>query len=296
MSRMERRTGLGRGLASLIPDSVLDVDSSDEHRPIVRLVPLDEIEPNPDQPRKVFNPEELNSLAGSIRLHGVMSPLVVRREEGRYVLIAGERRLRASALAGLSEVPVLVREVDGVGAQLELALVENLQRTDLDPIEAARGYHQLKEVYGLTQDAIARKVGKERSTVANALRLLKLPDVVLRAIREGQISAGHARALLPLADDSHELNRVLARIISRELSVRKTEQWVAELVRIDPSARASRRQERNRTLEYATVELTKSLGTSVAIRPRKRGGGRIVIDYADAEDLDRLITQLRGQD
>ena len=172
--------------------------------------------------------------------------------------------------------------------------MENLQRSDLDPIESAKGYQRLQEVYGYTQEEVAQKVGKERSTVANALRLLKLPDLVLQALRDGQISAGHARALLPLAGDEGELRRLLAQIITRELSVRRVEQLVGEITRFEPESGRSRRQKTEKALKYATKLLTKALKTGVEIRPRKRGGGKIVIQYGDAEELERLITELRG--
>ena len=198
MSRNAKK-GLGRGLAALIPDSALDGDALQSSGSQHRIVPLDEIKPNPEQPRTVFATEALGSLASSIKIHGVLQPLVVRRVDGRYVLIAGERRLRAAALAGLSEVPVLVREANDGSEQLELALVENLQRTDLDPVESALGFQRLMRDYAYTQEDVARKVGKDRSTVANGIRLLKLPDFALAALREGKISAGHARALLPVS-------------------------------------------------------------------------------------------------
>ncbi|MEZ4322969.1 MAG: ParB/RepB/Spo0J family partition protein [Myxococcota bacterium] len=285
------RGGLGRGLASLIPDSALDVDALPAERASLRTIPLDEIRPNPEQPRELFDREQLEALAASIRAHGILSPLVVRRHEGRYVLIAGERRFRAAGLAGLSEVPVVVRDADEPSEQLELALVENLQRADLDPIEEGRGYQRLLTEYSYTQEEVARKVGKQRSTVANAVRLLKLPDFALSALRDARITAGHARALLAL-DDEEILRRVLAKVIAQQLSVRQTERLIADQNRAPARARVRSQ----RTLDYATKLLRDSLHTSVAIQPRKKGGGRIVIDYADAEDLERLIHRLRGQD
>lgn len=291
---MSRNTGrgLGRGLASLIPDSALEGESGGARPSDLRMVPLDEIRANPEQPRQVFAGEELESLADSIRAHGVLSPLVVRRHEGRYVLIAGERRLRAAGLAGLEQVPVVVREADEPVAQLELALVENLQRADLDPIEAARGYDRLVREYGLTQDQVAERLGRDRSTVANAIRLLKAPDFVLQAVRDGRITAGHARALLPL-EDVDELRQTLARVIAQQLSVRATERLVGELTRVQV-VRQQERRSRQRAFDYATKLLEDSLHTSVRIKPLKKGGGTIVIDYADNEDLERLIGKLRG--
>jgi ParB family chromosome partitioning protein len=286
------KRGLGRGFASLIPDSAIEDVRAPSERPQFRLVPIDEIQPNPQQPRQIFDPAELRSLSDSIRSHGVLSPLVVRRHEGHYVLVAGERRLRASALAGLREVPVVVREVDEPSVALELALVENLQRTDLDPIEAARGYQQLMDQYGYTQDEVAQRVGKERPTIANALRLLRLPEFVLDALRAGHLSAGHARALLPLSDEA-ELRRLVARILAQDLSVRATERIVAQLTKgpapKDPPS------SRERGYEYATRLLADALHTKVAIRARKNGSGQIVIDYADLEELDRLIESIRAE-
>ena len=290
MSKAATR-GLGRGLASLIPDSALDLDQYPDSRPSLRIVPIDEIKANPEQPRQVFLPEDLASLANSIEAHGVLTPLVVRKHEGRYVLIAGERRLRASALAGLTDVPVVVRQADDPSVQLELALVENLQRVDLDPIEAARGFQRLIDQYGHTQEAVAQRVGKDRSTVANAIRLLKLPEFVLDALRDQRITSGHARALLPLNDDE-ELRRTLAKVIAQGMSVRATERLVSSMIKVR-TVRGRSDRSRQRTLEYATKLIEDALRTSVAIKPRRKGGGRIVIDYADSEELERLITALR---
>lgn len=292
MSRTAKK-GLGRGLASLIPDSALDGDVLPATRSKLRVVPLDEIKPNPEQPRTVFSTEALGSLAASIKIHGVLQPLVVRRHDGRYVLIAGERRLRAAALAGLTEVPVVVREAEEASVQLELALVENLQRTDLDPVESALGFKRLMTEYAYTQEDVARKVGKDRSTVANSMRLLKLPGFALDALREGKISAGHARALLPVTDED-ELRRILNRVIVQQLNVRATERLVSSLVRVLPIRRTSQ-QTRERTLDYATQLLENALHTSVQIKSLKKGGGRIVIDFADGEDLERLINHLRQE-
>ena len=293
MSKTQSR-GLGRGLASLIPDSALDLDELPAERAALRMVPLDEVRPNPEQPRTVFDTEELASLAESIRAHGVLMPLVVRRHEGRYVLIAGERRLRAAGLAGLSEVPVILREAEEKSVQLELALIENLQRVDLDPVESAMGFQRLMDEYGYTQEEVAVRVGKDRSTVANAVRLLKLPEFVLDVLREGRIRAGHARALLPLADEN-ELRRCLAQVLAQRMSVRATERMVARLVK-QRVVRGRDPKSRQRTLDYATKLLQDALRTSVAIKPLRKGGGRIVIDYADGEELERLITHLRTEE
>lgn len=290
MANASKRS-LGRGLASLIPDSTFDLDDA-QPRVSLRHIPVDEIRPNPEQPRRRFEPEALRSLASSLSEHGVLTPLVVRREHGSYVLIAGERRLRAAALVGLRELPCMVREADASVEQLELALIENLQREDLDAVEAAEGYRRLTDEFALTQKQVAERVGKNRATIANAIRLLALPDEILDVVREGRLSAGHARALLPLSDDLPALRRVVAVALDKGWSVRDTERHVARLTQ--PASRARAKAERDRTYDYATQVLTDALHTAVAIRPLKKGGGRIVLDYADDEDLERLIQQLRG--
>jgi ParB family transcriptional regulator, chromosome partitioning protein len=291
MTTVRPLRGLGRGLASLIPDSALEMDELPAERDALRVVPIDEIRPNPEQPRELFAKDALEELSSSIKAHGVLMPLVVRREEGRYVLIAGERRLRAAALAGLSEVPVIVREAPDRDKQLELALVENLQRADLDPIEAARGFQRLIDEYGYTQDQVAASVGKDRSTVANLVRLLKLPEFVLSALRDGRISAGHARAMLPLATEE-ELRKVLVRVVAQGLNVRQTERLVAEMVRV-PAVVTAERKRKEKTLDYAMKLLTEALHTEVAIHASARGGGRIVVEYSDSEELERLISWMR---
>lgn len=291
MTANRPQRGLGRGLASLIPDSALELDEVPAERDGIRRVPIDEIRPNPEQPRQVFDKDGLAELAASITAYGVLSPLLVRRVDGRYVVIAGERRLRAAALAGLKDVPVVVREAEAPSRQLELALVENLQRADLDPIEAARGFQRLIDEYGYTQDQVAGAVGKDRSTVANAVRLLKLPEFVLGALRDAKISAGHARAMLPLTEEEDQRS-VLAKIVVQGLNVRQTERLVGEHVRVPPVLAAEQRQ-REKVLDYAVKLLQEALHTSVSISPKSGGGGRIVVDYADAEDLERLISLLR---
>ena len=287
------RAGLGRGLASLIPDSALDGGVLDQTPPAYRTVPIDEIRTNPEQPRTHFDREALETLAESIRNYGVLNPLVVRRHEGQYCLIAGERRLRAAGLAGLTEVPVIVRDSPEASEQLELALVENLQREDLDPVESALGFQRLVEEYGYTQEQVAVRVGRKRATVANAIRLLRLPANVLNAVRQGRISAGHARAMLPITNE-RKLERLLVRIIAQQLSVRATETLVARMVS-EKTASSSSRRNGTDEMDYANQLLSEVLHTSVSIKPRQKGGGRIVIDYANPEDLERLIDYIRSK-
>jgi ParB family chromosome partitioning protein len=287
------RSSLGRGLAALIPDSLIEPSAGlGGSRPGPSTVPLSEIHPNPEQPRSRFDAERLEELASSLREHGVLSPLVVRpRSGGGYVLIAGERRLRAAGLAGLEAVPVVVRE-DATNAeiQLELALVENLQREDLDPIESARGYKRLQGDFGYTQEEISTKIGKNRSTVANALRLLRLPEKLQDLVQEGRLSTGHAKALLALDDDNDMLS-VAVRVLEHDLSVRATERLVkARLAGPKPV----RRKGTNKAILRLGESLSRDLETHVDIRPKARGGGgRIVIEYYSPEELERLIEHLR---
>jgi len=259
----------------------------------LRTVPITEVHPNPEQPRTAFDPDALAQLSISISAHGVLSPLVVRAAgAGGYILIAGERRLRAAGMAGLKEVPVLVHEgAEEAVVQLEIALVENLQREDLNPVEAAKGYQRLAKTYGYTQAKVAERVGKDRATVANAIRLLKLPEKILALVEDGRLSAGHARALVPV-EDPERLRHIVSLILARNLSVRATERLVGETGRVPKVVRPEKKQEK--VLEYAARLLTRSLGTQVAIRNKGKGGGRIVIDYGDNEELERLIHHLRG--
>ncbi len=283
---------LGRGLAALIPGVDMDEpglppDAPKGTQQALRMLRLDRIRPNPEQPRLTFSGPALEELAESIRMHGVITPLLVRREEqgDGYVLIAGERRLRASGLAGLEEVPCWVREQIGDREQLELALVENIQREDLDPIETAESYYRLVDEFGLTQAEVARRVGKDRATVANAIRLLRLPEFALEQLRAAAITAGHGKALLSISDDE-QLKKVLKDVIARDLSVRATEKLVASLVQPD----ARRAKGPTPAMVKLGERLTQKLGSKVRIEARSRGHrGRIVIDYASREELDGLI-------
>ena len=289
---------LGRGLAALIPSDILESPGRPAklahtgERGALRMVPLDQVRPNPEQPRMHFNAAELESLASSISEHGVITPLLVRSDEsGGYVLIAGERRLRASGLAGLDEVPVWVHDQVNSRSQLLLALVENIQREDLDPLETALAYQRLIEDFSLTQGEVAKRVGKDRTTVANAIRLLKLPDIVITELRAGSISAGHAKALLSLNDEVR-IRKALAQIIEEGMSVRGAERLVARMLKgkrmKTPAANPYR---------HATALLTSTLGTKVSIETRARGDkGRIVIDYHSKEDLTRLVDWLARTD
>ena len=280
------RGSLGRGLRALVSEQAL---AEPVRRGVVSRVSVDAIDVNPEQPRAEFDVARLDALKRSIEAHGLLTPLWVRRDGSRFVLIAGERRLRAARLAGLREVPVTVHaKADSPRAQLELALVENLQREDLNPVEAAVGYRRLMERYGMSPAEVAATVGRDRSTIANAVRVLKLPESVLDLIVQGVISAGHGRALLPLVDHDG-FGGVVQRLVTAQMSVRALERLVRELL-----------DDRRPTPRPDTTALSERfsarLAAPVQVRPKARGGGTIVIRYSSAEELDRLTTQLTGDE
>lgn len=290
----EKRGGLGRGLAALLgaaepEEAAPGAPPKDQ---LVRVA-VDKLAPNPEQPREVFASGALEDLANSIRIHGLLLPLVARRtDDGGYVLVAGERRWRAAKLAGLADVPVLVRGAPLTEAeQLELALIENLQRADLDPLEAASGYQRLMQRYGLSQEEVAQRMGKDRATVANALRLLKLPPDGLRALREGRISAGHGRALVAV-EDPNDFAVALSTVIARELSVRATEELVRGMRA--PKKKPAAPKAPDKAYQRVADSLVRTLGSRVALKPRANGSGSIVIDWHDRDDLDRLVGLLKG--
>jgi ParB family chromosome partitioning protein len=285
---MSRRRSLGKGLDALIPSTEGGTTPSGER---VHELAVDRIQPNPRQPRKSFDTEELQGLADSIAEHGVLQPLVVAQPEGEesYVLIAGQRRLEAARLAGLTEVPAILRQATEQQL-LEWALIENLQREDLNPIEAAQGYQQLVDDFGMSHDALADKVGKSRSSVSNTLRLLKLTEAVADAIVQGKVSEGHGRALLGL-DGPRAQDAALGTVITRGLNVRQTE----ELVRKLSGQRRPRKKDAARSPEETAVEedLRQALGTKVSLR-RGRRGGTITLHFYSDEELEALIDRLTG--
>lgn len=277
-ARPGRAFGLGRGLDALIP-------TGHEERGVLE-VPLDRVSRNPDQPRLAFDETQLGELAASIAVHGVLQPIVVRAlADGEYQLIAGERRLRAARLAGLETIPVIVRESTDRADSLELALIENLQRENLNPIETALAYRELIDRFGLTHEAVARQVGKSRVAVSNSLRLLDLAAETREAIVAGRITEGHGRALAAITIP--ELQRaVLAVVLERGLSVRQTE----ELVRRKREERPPpQRGQLSSDLQDLEAQLRGVLATKVGIQ-RTRRGGRLVIDFYSDEELDRLYS------
>jgi ParB family transcriptional regulator, chromosome partitioning protein len=261
---------------------------------VVKFVPLASVEPNPDQPRKDFDPEALQELADSIREQGVLQPLLVESWSSGYRIVAGERRWRASQLAGLTEVPVLIRSFTEE-ARMEIALVENIQRSDLTPLEEARAYRNLMEAFNLTQDDVAKKVGKQRSTVANALRLLKLPAEMQEAIDRGSLTPGHARAVLSVTLGEGQKTLFQA-ILAEGLSVREAEERAQRLnAGSPPTPKAGPTASPRRLPEIADLEqrFIERLGTKVTIKGDARKG-KIEIAYHSADDLDRLYEVLGG--
>ena len=282
---MPPKKGLGKGMGALIPiEDEISIENS-----AYRLLPLHRVEPNPGQPRHNFDEEELQTLADSISLHGVVQPLTVRElSSGFFQIIAGERRWRAARLAGLSEIPAVVIEADDRKV-MELALIENLQRQDLNPIEEALGYRSLMDEYGLTQEEVATQVGKSRPAVANALRLLLLPEAVLEMVQTGQLSAGHARAVLSVKSEKKQLEAA-HKIVNLGLSVRQAESLCKNMSK-EPSLK---QQTITLAVDYVAEcekNLSKQLGRGVKIINGKRKG-RFELEFYGPEDLQVLLDAL----
>lgn len=289
---MSAKSVLGRGVEALLPS---DLSSNEEDR--FFFCDIDKIEPNPNQPRKHFDEEKLQQLAESIAERGVIQPLLVTRGKGnRFNLIAGERRLRAARIAGQDEVPVVVMDSDSESGNLELALIENIQRHDLNPIEEAIAYTRLINEFNLTQENVAKKVGRKRSTITNTLRLLNLPGYLQDDVANGTISEGHARVLLRLKDDEQKIQEIRGRIIREELSVRETE-------RLCRHSRITGGEKKNLAVPQKAGELPVSYCRTLAnqitnhlhtkVRIVQNGErGKLEIEYYSSDDLDRLVTLL----
>jgi ParB family chromosome partitioning protein len=288
---MNKKRGLGKGLQALIPSGPPRPASAEVRASAVE-VPIDRISPNPHQPRHSMNQEHLQELAASIAEHGLIQPLVVTQAGDGYQLIAGERRWRASQLAGLTSVPVIVRETSPQ-QMLELAIIENIQRADLNPLEEAQAYTQLMEEFGLTQEVVAERIGKSRTAVANTVRLLNLPEEIKDALAEGLISEGHARALLSLKKSRAQL-KGLATIISRGLNVRQTEALVRQLTIGDETPRP-----RTPLTPHERTMLSRfesKLGTKVELSRNEPDRGRIVIHFYSREELQAIFNAILGED
>jgi ParB family transcriptional regulator, chromosome partitioning protein len=281
--RSERQSSLGRGLSSLIPQRSAGGPATTE-------IPIDRITPNPRQPRQRMDANELDSLAASIREHGVLQPILVTETLDGYQLVAGERRFRASKQAGLDRIPAVIRHLVDRD-QLELALVENLQRSDLGPMEEAHAFRALADDFAMTHDAIAQRVGRAKSTVTNTLRLLDLDPAVQEHLVQGRLTEGHARAIGGIAPD-HQ-SRISTMVIEQGLSVRQTEELVRRLRDPRPATPSRTPAPLDPDLERVEEDLRRRLGTKVTLA-RSRKGGRIIIEYYSDEELGQLYDRLIG--
>ena len=286
MATKQKKPALGRGLDAIL----IDNDEQKEQNG-VSVVRISEVEPNPDQPRKSFEHEPLEALAESIAQHGIIQPIVVRPRDGMYMIVTGERRWRAARMAGLSEVPVMIIEADDKKAA-ELALVENIQRKDLNPVEEAQAYADLIEEYSYTQEEISKKVGRSRSSIANSLRLLDLPDAVLEKLAQGELSEGHAKVLLGIKD-AEKLEKAAETVISRELSVRETEKLVKALneTKEEPEVRIVYDVDHTKALEQKVQSI---IGHRVKIVQNGKKSS-INIGFSDNDDLEKILTLLCGE-
>ena len=294
MADMSKKRGLGRGFDSLIPTQLVEDEfdvTAAKNSSALRDVAASLVDPNPHQPRTDFALAKLEELAVSIRIHGILQPLIVTEKGGRYELIAGERRLRAAKLAGLAEVPVIVRSFDEQ-QKLELAIIENLQRAELNPIETATAFRKLMDQFNLTYDQVGQRVGRDRSTVANTMRLLNLPLEVKRAVSEGRLTEGHARVVLSVTEPEKQLE--LAELIqSRSWTVRQAEEY-ARGFRGKTGTKAKAEQRISLTNNY-----TKALGDYLGTKVTQVGtakGGRLVIEYYSDEELERIYQAIRGEE
>ena len=279
------RKALGRGLGALLSsDRTIDLGSEPSE------VDLDSIVPGPMQPRTHFDEASLESLAESIRSHGVVQPLLVRRRDNGFELVAGERRWRAAKLAGLTRVPVVVKDVPD-DSLLEIALIENIQREDLNAIEEAQAYKKLIETVGLTQDALAARVGRDRSYITNYLRLLRLPEDLQQLVKEGRLSTGHARTILGLSHPDQQ-RRLARQIIDAGLSVRATEQLVHRMLEEKPAKNSPLPRVMDPNVRAAETKLRRALGTQVKILMSEQGRGKVEISFFNSQDLDRIYNLL----
>lgn len=284
------KKGLGTGLGALFGDDAFESEQSE-----LTTLPIAKVEPRREQPREYFDEQALQELADSIEQFGLIQPIVVRKlDTGYYQIIAGERRWRASRMAGLNEVPVRIIEADD-RRTAELALVENLQREDLNPIEEAKGYKTLIEVYGMTQEQAAKSVGRSRPAITNSMRLLSLSDEVMELVEKGKLSAGHARALVPITDGKKQL-AAANEIIEKQLSVRKTEELAARAQKPDAAKEEVKPAGRGITVDYArevSTELTALLGRRVTLTDGKKTG-KIELEFYGSDDREALIEKLRA--
>ena len=284
MPSPKKKGGLGRGLGSLMGEAQSETGYVEEHD---TEVSIEDIEPNPDQPRKHFNESELQELSESIRENGVLQPLLVRKKGSKYEIIAGERRYQASKIAGIEKLPVVVKNVDDQ-KMLELALIENLQRSDLNPIEEAKGYKSLIDASGMTQESLSKAVSKSRSTITNSLRLLDLPEEVQQYLFDGKLSAGHARAILAVPYEEARI-KLAEKVVAEGLSVRATEN-LAPLFSVGETSKPVR-PVMPQTYKRAAKVLRQLFNTNVKVRST-RGKNKIEIEFKDEEDLSRILSSM----
>lgn len=282
------KKALGKGLGSLMGTAEAETAAFDNDS----TLPISQIVPNKDQPRKLFKEQELSELSDSIKQNGVLQPLLVRKTGAKYEIVAGERRYQAAKLAGLKEVPVIIKDIDD-DEVFKLALIENLQRSDLSPLEEARGYRQLIKERGLTQDETAKLVSKSRSAVTNTLRLLDLPGEVQQFVEEGSLTAGHARAILAVPSEEGRI-KLAQKVVEEKLSVRQTE-TLAPLFSVDSEATPRRREPTPQSFKRAARQLRLALETNVKIKS-VRGKNKIEIEFSTEEDLAQLVNKLSGMD
>ena len=294
-----KRKGLGRGLNTLIPsapipdaklENIAEMNQNKPEHPEMTL-PINEIEPNPNQPRNQFDEDSLQELADSIEQHGVLQPHLVKKKDGYYEIIAGERRWRAAKMAGVEEVPVIVRDFDE-NEIVEIALIENIQREDLSPIEEAMAYQRLMKEYHLKQDQIAEKVSKSRAAITNSLRLLKLDPRVQNMLEEEMISTGHARALLAIHDGDMQYE-IAVKVFDEKLSVRDIEKMVKELNR---PKKEKKKEETEYQFLYKDLEesMKQILGSKVSIKNKKNNKGKIEIEYYSRDELERIVDMIKS--
>ncbi|HJC48986.1 MAG TPA: ParB/RepB/Spo0J family partition protein [Candidatus Anaerostipes avistercoris] len=294
-----KRKGLGRGLNTLIPsapipdaklENIAEMNQNKPEHPEMTL-PINEIEPNPNQPRNQFDEDSLQELADSIEQYGVLQPLLVKKKDGYYEIIAGERRWRAAKMAGVEEVPVIVRDFDE-NEIVEIALIENIQREDLSPIEEAMAYQRLMKEYHLKQDQIAEKVSKSRAAITNSLRLLKLDPRVQNMLEEEMISTGHARALLAIHDGDMQYE-IAVKVFDEKLSVRDIEKMVKELNR---PKKEKKKEETEYQFLYKDLEesMKQILGSKVSIKNKKNNKGKIEIEYYSRDELERIVDMIKS--
>ncbi|MBQ9612693.1 MAG: ParB/RepB/Spo0J family partition protein [Lachnospiraceae bacterium] len=300
---VKKRGGLGKGLDSLIPGKPLGNEnantagaaasgSAKDGNELVRMIRISKIEPDREQPRRNFKKEELEELAASIKNNGLLEPIIVQEEENRFLIIAGERRWRASQMAGLTEIPAIVKHYTRQ-ERVEISLIENIQREDLNPIEEANAYKRLAEEFGLKQEEIAEKVSRSRTAVTNAMRLLKLSDKVQQMIVDGSLSMGHARALIPV--ESTKLQEELAdRIVRENLSVREVEKLIKDLSKKKKTPSGSKQRDASLEIIYRDLarEINQALGMKVGIKGKEDGSGKLEIEFSNSDELEDLMSKL----